>query len=234
MPRRPRSLQQAHCYHVVNRGSARARLFYDAKDYDAFLALLGQTVDRFSLPLVAYCLMPNHWHLVTFSVNHYQLSRSLHWLTCTHAIRWCRAHQRKGPGPIYQGRFKSIPVQPGHSLGEVCRYVERNALESSLAERAEEWPWCSANQRVQNRQTPALVGLPFFATSDWLESLNMARNNAAVARAIRHSRPFGESAWVEVQVKELGLSPSGKRGRPKLEKLDPSPFFRRWPRPPAR
>lgn len=215
MPRRPRSIQRADSYHIVNRGSVRARLFHHAGDYNAFLELLGETVERFGLPLVAYCLMPNHWHLVMASVSHSQISRSLHWLTCTHAIRWARAHQRKGPGPVYQGRFKSIPVQSGLPLAEVCRYVERNAFAASLADRAEHWQWCSANQRVQNRPTPVLKEVAFLAAPDWNESLNLPRNNAAVARAIRHSRPFGEEEWVEQRVKELGLSPSGKVGRPR-------------------
>lgn len=224
VPRRARSLQHAESFHVVNRGSVRARLFHHPNDYNAFLDLLAETVHRFSLPLAAYCLMPNHWHLVTTSVTHSQLSRSLHWLTCTHAVRWCRAHQRKGPGPLYQGRFKSIPVQTGLSLAEVCRYVERNAFAADLAQRPEEWPWCSAHQRVQNRPTPRLAELPFFATADWIESLNLARSNPAVARAIRQSRPYGEEAWVRLRAKELGLSPSGRRGRPKQDKLDPSLF----------
>ena len=224
MPRRPRCLEHAEHFHIVNRGSLRARLFHHEKDYDAFLALLSETVDRFGLSLISYCLMPNHWHLVTTSVTHTQLSRSLHWLTCTHAIRWCRAHQRKGPGPLYQGRFKSIPVQSGLSLGEVCRYVERNALEAGLAECAEEWQWCSPNQRVHKRPTPRLTEMPFLTTPEWIASLNLARRNAAVARAIRQSRPFGEDAWVQARGKELGPSPTGRRGRPKQEKLDPSPF----------
>lgn len=222
MPRRARSLQQADYYHVVNRGSVRARLFHDPSDYDAFMELLTETVCRFGLPLIAYCVMPNHWHLVTAPVSHSQLSTSLHWLTCTHAMRWCRAHERKGPGPVYQGRFKSIPVQSGASLARVCRYVERNARSAGLTERAESWPWCSANQRLQNRLTPGLSAPEFLATGEWIHSLNLPRNDAAVAKAIRQSRPFGSEEWVLGRVRELGLSESGSRGRPKKRKLNPS------------
>lgn len=227
MPRRARSLQDGDYYHVLNRGSVRARLFYDPSDYEAFLRLLGETVRRFELPLLSYCIMPNHWHLVVRPATHSQLSRSLHWLTCTHAVRWCRVHERKGPGPVYQGRFKSIPVEAGRPLMRVCRYVERNAHAANLTERAEEWHWSSANQRLANRQSPALVAMEFLIANDWLGTLNTPRKDRDVARAIRQSRPFGSKQWAAARVSAWGLSESGARGRPKARKLDrkldPSP-----------
>lgn len=221
MPRCARSLQHADYCHVINRGSVRARLFFDAWDYEAFIAVLSDAVARFGLPLLSYCLMPNHWHLVTGRQTTTDLSKAMHWLTATHAIRWCRAHERIGPGPVYQGRFKSIPIEDGVSLARVCRYVERNALEGTLAERAEQWRWCSAHQRMHKRQQPALVTVPFLETEEWRASLNLGSTDPDVAKAIRQGRPFGDPEWARARAARMGLSESGARGRPKV-KLDPS------------
>ena len=135
MPRRARVVQPNAYYHVVNRGSLRARLFYSARDYRSFIRVLADTVDRFQLPLLSYCVMPNHWHLVLRPENAEHLSKSMHWLTCTHAHRWCHTHERSGPGPLYQGRYKAIHVQPDVHLMRACRYVERNALKAKFGDK---------------------------------------------------------------------------------------------------
>ena len=221
MPRRARRLQHGDFYHVINRGSVRARLFYTAGDYRAFLALLSSAVERFELPIVSYCLMPNHWHVVTAPDDHTQLSRAFHWLTSTHAMRWTRVHQRRGPGPVYQGRFKSIPVQCGPSLVRVCRYVERNALASGLSHSAQAWPWSSAYQRAHQHDSPRLQALPFLLEPSWMTTLNAPQSDPDVARAIQLTRPFGEGAWLSDHLTAMRLGKTGTRGRPR-RKIDPS------------
>jgi putative transposase len=222
MPRRARCLQQGDYYHVLNRGSLRARLFHHANDYAAFISLLDQTVNQFELPLFSYCLMPNHWHLVVKPITLSQLSRSMHWLTCTHAVRWCHAHVRRGPGPLYQGRFKSIPVEDGPAIERVCCYVEGNAHTGRLAARADHWPWSSANQRVENRDTPPLRTLPFLVDPSWSDRLAAASEDRAITEAIRKNRPFGSDEWIRKRLSELGMSETGRRGRPRTQKIDPS------------
>jgi putative transposase len=231
MPRRARGLQEGDYYHVLNRGSVRARIFHNRPDYAAFVALLDETVRRFGLPLVSYCVMPNHWHLVVQPLNLDQLSTSMHWLTCTHAIRWCRAHERAGPGPLYQGRFKSIPVQPDIHLVRVCRYVERNALSAKLVNRAEEWPWSSVNQRCENRPSPALAQLQFLMDTEWIRTVNKYSIDVPVAKAIRQNRPFGSDPWARLRIERMGLGESGERGRPK-GKNKPVPIIARRSPPP--
>jgi putative transposase len=223
MPRRSRVVLPDAFYHVVNRGSLRARLFYGPGDYRAFVRLLAETVDKFDLPLMSYCVMPNHWHLVLKPTHAQHLSKSMHWLTCTHAHRWCHTHERNGPGPLYQGRFRAIHVQPDAHLVRACRYVERNALKAEIVERAEDWPWCSASQRVRTCSRPRLESLPFLTSESWLRCLNESSDDSAFAEAVRKNRPFGDEQWA---------GPPPRRGRPK--KVNPSPIFRRSPPPPAR
>ncbi len=89
----------------------------------------------------AYCLMPNHWHLVASPTAPGALSIFMHRLTTTHARLWHRARGSAGEGAVYQGRFSAIPIQCDRHFLIVCRYVERNALRASLVSRAEDWPW---------------------------------------------------------------------------------------------
>lgn len=214
VPRRPRRLQLGDYYHVINRGSVRARIFHTDKDYQTFVHLLAQAVERFELPLLSYCMMPNHWHLIAKPDDHVQLSKFMHWLTCTHAMRWCRAHERAGPGPVYQGRFKSIPVQPGLHLLRACRYVERNGLRGKLAARAEEWAWSSAAQRCQNGNAPVLQPLQYVTPADWLVLLNEPGEDGDVRNSVRDCRPYGSEEWINARFAIFGLS-RRQPGRPK-------------------
>lgn len=214
MPRMARRYQVAEFQHVVNRASVRAKLFHGAADYELFVELLARTVDKFALPLMAYCVMPNHWHLVVASVSHSELSRSMQWLTGVHAMRWCRDHPRRGPGPVYQDRFKSIPVQEGINLHRVLRYVERNAAASELAPRAEDWRWCSAYQRSRNCDRPTLRAIDLLPPEDWLRYLNEPTPSPDIAYAIRRNLPLGDEAWVRSRRAALGLPEPRRRGRP--------------------
>ena len=215
MPRRARKLQFGEYYHIINRGSVRERIFYAAVDYQIFITLLAQAVDRFDLPLLSYCVMPNHWHMVVKPKDIAQLSKSMHWLTATHGVRWCRMHERKGPGPIYQGRFKAIPVEAGLHLLRACRYVERNGLRAQLASRAEQWPWGSANQRLTSRDQPRLLPLQFLTPAAWLRILNEPVDDTGASEAVRKNRPFASEDWINARLAAMGATRLRDRGRPR-------------------
>jgi putative transposase len=98
-------------YHVLNRAVGRGQLFEEEPDYAAFERVLAEAVRRISTRVVCYCLMPNHWHMVLWPRADDELSEFMRWLTVTHTQRW-HAHRRTaGTGPVYQGRFKSFPIQ---------------------------------------------------------------------------------------------------------------------------
>ena len=113
-------------YHVLNRANGRQALFDDEGDYAAFERVLAEAQQRLPMRLLAYCLMPNHWHRVLWPFGDGDLSRFLAWLT--HTQRWHADRHTTGSGHLYQGRFKSFLVQTDAHLLTVCRYVERNAL----------------------------------------------------------------------------------------------------------
>src|SRR4029434_6597600 len=132
MPRKPRNAVGGLVYHVLNRGCGRMELFRRQEDYVAFEKVLAEALERFDMRLLAYCIMPNHWHLVLWPEDDGDLSKFMAWLTVTHVQRWRHARKVVGLGPLYQGRFKAFCAQEDHHLLTMIRYVERNALRAKL------------------------------------------------------------------------------------------------------
>jgi putative transposase len=147
MPRRLRCASGGFVYHVLNRAVGRAQIFKKEGDYAAFMKVLRQAQEWQPMRLLSFCLMPNHWHLVVWPQKDGELSEFMRWLTVTHTQRWHAHYQTAGTGPLYQGRFKSFPIQEDEHLLAVCRYVERNALRANLANKAEAWRWCSLGKK---------------------------------------------------------------------------------------
>jgi putative transposase len=174
--------------------------------------------------LLAYCVMPNHFHLILWPRGDGDLSRFMRWLTLTHTQRWHAHHQSAGSGHLYQGRFKSFPVQDDEHYYTVCRYVERNALLAGLAARAEDWRWGSPWWSAQASSTPpgpALSPWPVARPSDWLARVNAALSpveEAAMSRSLKRGQPFGAPAWQALMASRLGLESAFRpRGRPRKD-----------------
>jgi putative transposase len=203
----------------VNRANLRAPLFLTHDDYRTFVDVLSETTERFDAPLLGYCVMPNHWHLVVVPASMPELSRAMHWLTSTHTRRWLKVHDRGCPGHVYQSRFYSVPVQPGIHLSRVLRYVERNASAAALAARAEEWRWSSAYQRASGAAGPRLLPQRFLPAREWLEYLNSPVLDRETAHALRMNLPIGDPNWIERLRAESGLPERRPRGRPKKPPL---------------
>jgi putative transposase len=201
-------------FHVLNRAAKRTRLFNEPRDYFAFEDVLEEAVQRIHVALFAYCVMPNHWHLVVAPQTDGALSRFMHWLTTTHARRWQNVHGVAGLGAVYQGRFKAIPIGNDRHFLWVCRYVERNPLRASLVERAEEWRWSS----LHNVKSSWLADWPVSRPADWLMHVNRAQTDGELERfrdAIRNGRPFGDENWAQEVTRRGHVSQYGVPGRPR-------------------
>jgi putative transposase len=218
MARRTRCSDAGYVYHVLNRAVGRATLFDKPADYAAFEKVLRQAWERTGMRLVAYVAMPNHWHLVVWPDRDGALSTWAQWLTVTHVRRWHAHHHTEGTGPIYQGRFKSFPVQEGDHYFTVCRYVERNPLRAHLVRRAEAWRWSSLWHRERATGVPWLGAGPMAWPAGWVDFVNGVETEvelAALRRSVARGAPFGEAAWQEQTAQALGLeSALRRRGRP--------------------
>jgi putative transposase len=223
MPRPRRAAEGGLIYHALNRASARLAIFDSDDDYAAFERVLLQAVSRFDMRLLAYCLMPNHFHLLVWPRDDGDLSTFMRWLTMTHTQRWHAYHQTTGTGHLYQGRFKSFPVQSDEHFLTVCRYVERNALRANLVERAQDWRWGSLGSRRDRDATerPALAPWPIERPRDWTARVNRPfgpKDEAAVLRSIQRGQPFGSEMWQSEVAARLGLeSVFRPRGRPRKQ-----------------
>ena len=208
-------------YHALNRANARGRIFEKSDDFEGFERVLGEASARIPTRILAYCLMPNHWHLVLWPARDGDLARFMAWLTLTHAQRWHAHRQSAGAGHLYQGRYKSFPVQDDNHFLTVCRYVERNALRAGLVRRAEEWRWSSLWHRTHgNRVSPAwLSPWPIEPPRNWLDWANQPQSAAeleTVRNSVRRGQPYGSRKWVRTTAKALQLNSTlRKRGRPK-------------------
>jgi putative transposase len=219
MARRIRCSDAGYVYHVLNRAVGRARLFEKPADYAAFEQVLRQAWERSAMRLLCYAVMPNHWHLVLWPRHDGELSTYGQWLTVTHVRRWHAHHHSAGTGPLYQGRFKSFPIQEDDHFFTVCRYVERNPLRANLVARAEDWRWSSLWHRVQATQVPWLSEGPLALPSHWTRHVNAAQTEAELAalrRSVSRGAPFGDDSWQAKTAAALGLESALRRqGRPK-------------------
>lgn len=217
MPRTARAIVGGHCYHVINRGNNRARIFHGSADYRAFLSLIAEGQERIALPILAACLMPNHLHLVVRPTNAEDVARWTHWLFTTHVRRHHAKY--KTSGRIWQGRFKAFIIQQDHHLLNVLRYVERNALRANLVSRAEHWRWGSLHWRDRSDSPVALSPSPTPLPHDWIGYVNAPQTTAeleAIRACVNRQRPFGASGWVDRKARELGLTHSlAAVGRPR-------------------
>jgi putative transposase len=219
MPYRRRVGSGGYVFHVLNRSARRVQLFGRDSDYRAFLDVMQEAQARTPLRLLAYCLMPNHFHLVAWPSRDEELSGFMQWLTATHSKRWNVYRGGVGTGAVYQGRFKAFPIQAdGHFL-TVCRYVEQNALRARLVSRAEDWPWSSLALRRSNCHDVALSTWPILPPSNWLELVNEVPTEEVlreVRYSIRRHRPFGEQRWTKEAAAKLSLEPGCRgTGRPR-------------------
>jgi REP element-mobilizing transposase RayT len=128
-------------YHVLNHANARLPIFERDEDFAAFERILAEGRERYDMRILAYCLLSNHWHWILWPKRDGDLSRFVGWVTLTHTQRWHAYRGSTGSGHVYQGRFKSFPIQDDDHFYVVCRYVERNALRAMLVEQAEQWRW---------------------------------------------------------------------------------------------
>jgi len=178
--------------------------------------LLYVSWERRPIGILAYCVMPNHFHLVLQPVADGDLSPWMQWLTTSHVRRH---HRRYGStGHLWQGRYKSFPVATDRYLLAVLRYVEGNPLRAGLVHRAEEWPWSSLRWWASPHRPAFLSEGPLDRGQDWPARVNQPdeeRQLAALRHAVVRGCPLGPPAWRTQIASLLGLESTLRpRGRP--------------------
>ena len=216
MPRIERGLVDRAIYHVLNRGNAKQVVFTQTRDYDSFLKLLCQAKQRHPLDLLAYCLMPNHFHLIVRPTRGSDLSRFMQWLLTSHVRQH---HRRNGTsGHIWQGRYKSFLIQEDRHLLVAMRYVERNPVRARLVKSAADWTWSSHRESSGLNERRRTEACPVTLTSDWPNYVDQPLMDAEledIRRSVNQQAPFGSSDWRVHVCQEHGLQSTIRRGRPR-------------------
>ena len=152
MGRGPRLPSTTGYYHVVTRGNQRQRVFYTADDYLQFCAFLREACVEHGVQCSHFCLMPNHVHLLAHVKELGRLGQAMHQVQ-RRCWFWVR-RQRPLSGHLWQGRFRSFPIEDEAYLLEAARYIERNPLEAKLVRTPAAYPWSSYRFYVTGQNAP--------------------------------------------------------------------------------
>src|SRR4051794_9805401 len=146
MPRRPREEEEGALNHVYGRGNDRRRIFRDDADHEAYLRQLAQVVSWFGWYCLAYCLMPNHVHLI-IETPRANLGAGMQRLHGQYATRFNRRHGRSGH--LFQGPYGATRIKDDAHLWTVVPYVVNNPVRAELAVAAADWRWGSQRAVVK-------------------------------------------------------------------------------------
>ena len=220
MPRPKRKCSGGVVYHVLNRANGRLRIFKKRGDFEAFERVLVEGLARVPMRLCGYCIMGTHWHLLLWPRNDGDVSEFMRWVTLTHTQRWHAAHGTAGIGHVYQGRFKSFPVQSGVHYLKVLQYIESNPLRAELVADSCDCQYSS----LAIRNGVAKEGLtidrgPVELPNRWNRHVNTLpgeKIDTVLQNCIKRGAPFGDDKWTEKASQKLGLQITLRpRGRPK-------------------
>ena len=220
MPRPPRADEAGGLYHALNRANLRATIFHKDADYLAFERILNEALSIYPVQLYAYCLLPNHYHLVLRPTEDGAMSRFMKWVGGTHTMRYHAHYHTGGAGHVYQQR-------------SVCRYVERNALRAKLVAKAEDWRFGSLWRwtRPSEPKPKLLSAWPMPRLPGWTDRVNQPlgeKELEAMRRSVQRGRPWGEEGWVESIARRLNLESTMRpRGRPKKARIEAEERCRR-------
>ena len=219
MPRRPRRSAGGYFYHVTNRAGGTEPIFTTPKDFLVFEQILEGVHQRIDARLLAYCLLPESWHMLLWPRADGDLSEFMRLLTVTHVQRWHAAHGTAGTGSLYQSRFKAFPVQKGEPLLSVCRYIESAALRAKKVKKAENWRWCSLWHRLNKSKEITFAKRPITRPNNWKTLVNRSieeQELAALDNSLLRDAPYGTPRWQKATAVRLGLESTLRaRGRPK-------------------
>lgn len=220
MPRTNRIDVGDTVYHIINRANARMKIFDTDEDYLLFETVLEEAREKFDMRILAYCIMPNHWHLILYPKKDGDLQKFMGWVSMTHTQRWHAHHNTAGSGHLYQGRYKSFLVQTNRYLLQLFRYVERNALRAKLVKKAEDWRWTSLHRRERGseEQKKLLAEWPIETPKNYLDLVNEPHTNTeleSLRYCVNKGKPFGNEEWTSRMIDAYKLESTMRgRGRP--------------------
>lgn len=198
MPRGNRIVPPGGVLHIVNRGNDKKIIFPEPTDYAAFLVLLREARESFGVELYAYCLMPNHFHLVVRTSGLDEISAYMHFVQREHACDLRRCGRSKGHGHVFQRRYWSKVVEGEGYLMTVMRYVEANPFRSALVGASQSWEWSSLWDR-ETGERDLLHPSPIWLPDAWRTIVTVPLQSADLER-IRRPEKIGRPRTRDLRV----------------------------------
>jgi putative transposase len=217
MARQARIVISGIPHHVTQRGNRRQQTFFCEADYKAYLYLAAEAFREAEVEVWAYCLMPNHVHLIATPSRPQSLARAV---AATH-VRYTRQinPRERWTGYLWQGRFASFPMDEDY-LRQCARYIALNPVRAGLVERAADWPWSNVRAHLEGRADPLLTPGPLAERlgEDMAKAFALDVDEEAqtrLRRAARTGRPLGAAAWIRTLETSTGRALADpKLGRP--------------------
>jgi REP element-mobilizing transposase RayT len=176
MPFRGDTFSQGQYYHVYNRGAGRSAIFLNDVDYDRLLRLLKYHAERYGATVIAYCLMPNHYHILLRQETDVPLSKFMQ--NVFNAYVQGFNLQQARTGTLFEGRFKHSHVDQWQYLVVLCRYIHLNPVKAKLAKGPEDWPYSNYREWIGTRAgrlvDRAFVQEYFSCAEDYARFVNAA------------------------------------------------------------
>ena len=204
MPRLARAIVPGLPHHVTQRGNRRQTTFFCNEDYLLYMSLMAASCRRFGVEIWAYCLMPNHAHLIAVPSTADGLRRAIGDAHQRYTARINAA--RAWRGYLWQGRFSSFVMDERYTLA-AARYVELNPVRAQLVSRPEDYAWSSARAHLHGRDDALVTVAPLLRRMpEWREFLGAAQADEAdqIQRHANTGRPLGTEEFVTEVERLLG------------------------------
>ena len=220
MARIARAVAPGLPHHISQRGNRRQQTFFNDGDYQSYLELMSDWCHTYGVHIWAYCLMPNHIHLIAVPETKDGLNLAI---GEAHRRYTRRINFREGwRGHLWQGRFSSFIMQEPYLLA-CTRYVELNPVRAGLVSKPEQWQWSSAVPHIKGKDDKLVTTKPLLdmVHTSWKKVLSIDANEQEIDSFRKHERtgrPLGEDVFIETVESLLGRKL--KRERPGPKKKD--------------
>lgn len=219
MPRLARAVAIGYPHHIIQRGNNRQEIFRDEEDRKRYLSLLKKYSEKRNCPVLAYCLMTNHVHMLARPASDESLFKMMQGLTLCYTQYANRKYMRTGR--LWESRYHSCIVEEETYLWTVSRYIEQNPVRAHMVKTAEEYPYSSARAHI-NGIKDGVLGEEFFDEAQRKDYIQLLRENLqekemdSLRYHTKTGRPFGGGAFVKIVERMLERSlPLRPRGRPR-------------------
>jgi len=219
MPRIARIVGAGYPHHIIERGNNRERVFANPIDYEKYLSFLSKYSEEREVAVLAYCLMPNHIHLLVRPSGEETLAKMMQGVTLCYSKYFNRENGRTGR--LWECRYYSTVIDGDSYLWTVSKYIENNPVRAGIVKKPEDYPYSSAKAHILRKKDPILKE-PLFDEGEldeyrrFIKLEEDKRILEDIRKQTRSGKPLGDGGFLETLSEKMGCSLSFRpKGRPR-------------------